>query len=277
MSEERRIELEIVVPGTPEEVWEAIATGPGITSWYVPHTVVEEEGGAATASFGPGPEMQIAGRVAAWEPPTRIVFDKGEGVPGLAFEWLIEARDGGSCVVRLVNTGFGSGEEWDAQYDGMVEGWRMFLFNLRMHLEHFRGRTATPILPLGMWEGSPEAGWARLTDLLGLPSDAAVGDRVSSDSANAPAFSGTVVDAALHRLSLLVDEPAPGTAFLVVEGAAGATGVSVWFYLYGDSGASAAARDESRWWSFLAEHGMHPEAEPRAVEKVEDRNTGSSP
>jgi uncharacterized protein YndB with AHSA1/START domain len=25
---ERRIELEVEVPGTPEEVWEAIATGP---------------------------------------------------------------------------------------------------------------------------------------------------------------------------------------------------------------------------------------------------------
>ena len=55
------------------------------------------------ASFGPGPEMQIEGRVAAWEPPHRIVFDKGEDRGGLALEWLIEARDGGTCVVRLVN------------------------------------------------------------------------------------------------------------------------------------------------------------------------------
>jgi hypothetical protein len=30
------------------------------------------------------------------------------------FEWLVEARDGGTCVVRLVTTGFGSGEDWDA-------------------------------------------------------------------------------------------------------------------------------------------------------------------
>ncbi len=51
--ERRSIELEIEVPGTPEEVWRAIATGPGITSWYVPHEVEEREGGAALASFGP--------------------------------------------------------------------------------------------------------------------------------------------------------------------------------------------------------------------------------
>ena len=62
--ERREIRLELEVPGTIEEVWDAIATGPGITSWYVPHTVEERQGGAATASFGPGPEMQVPGRVA---------------------------------------------------------------------------------------------------------------------------------------------------------------------------------------------------------------------
>ena len=122
MSDDRSIELEIEVPGTPEEVWRAIATGPGISSWYLPHTVEERQGGAANVSFGAAPEMQVAGRVAAWEPPHRVVFDGGDSDAGLAFEWLVEARDGGRCVVRLVNSGFGSGDEWDAQYDGMAEG-----------------------------------------------------------------------------------------------------------------------------------------------------------
>ena len=134
------IKLEIEVPGRPEEVWRAVATGPGISSWYVPHTVEEREGGAANASFGPGPEMQVAGRVAVWEPPRRVCFDGGEGVEGLAFEWSIEAIDDASCVVRLINTGFGQGDEWDAQYDAMTEGWRMFMFNLRLHLQHFSGQ-----------------------------------------------------------------------------------------------------------------------------------------
>jgi uncharacterized protein YndB with AHSA1/START domain len=128
--EHRSIELEVEVPGTPQEVWRAIATGPGISSWYVPHVVEEREGGAATASFGPEPEMQVPGRVAVWDPPNRIVFDGGEGVEGLVFDWLIEASDGANCTVRLVNSGFGSGQEWDGQYDGMTEGWKLFLSNL---------------------------------------------------------------------------------------------------------------------------------------------------
>ena len=38
----RSIQVEVEVPGTPEEVWQAIATGPGISSWFVP-TEFEEQ------------------------------------------------------------------------------------------------------------------------------------------------------------------------------------------------------------------------------------------
>ncbi|MCZ7628897.1 MAG: SRPBCC domain-containing protein [Microthrixaceae bacterium] len=181
----RSIELEVEVVGTPEEVWEAIATGPGITSWYVPHTVEEREGGAASASFGPGPEMQVPGRVAVWEPPRRIVFDGGEDAGGLVFEWRVEAHDDGTCTVGLVNSGFGSGEGWDDQYDGMVEGWRLFLSNLQLHMEHFGGLTATPVLPMAMWAGPRTAAWATLATELGIPEEPAVGERIRT-SGDAP-------------------------------------------------------------------------------------------
>jgi uncharacterized protein YndB with AHSA1/START domain len=250
----RKIELEVEVVGTPEEVWRAIATGPGISSWYVPHQVEEREGGAATASFGPGPEMQISGRVAAWEPPHRIVFDKGDGAGGLAFEWLIEARNGGTCVVRLVNTGFGSEEPWDAQYDGMVEGWKLFLSNLRLHLEHFRGQSATSMLPMAMWAGTRTETWARLTDALGIPAAPAIGTRVRLDAEGAPAMAGTILDCAPTRLTLLLDNPAPGTAFVAVEGPGDQVGVSIWSYLYGADAEMIANRDAALWQQWLTDH-----------------------
>jgi uncharacterized protein YndB with AHSA1/START domain len=257
-SGKRAIEREIEVPGTPEEVWRAIATGPGITSWYVPHTVEERTGGAMTASFGPGPELQVTGRVAAWEPPHRVLFDGGEGVPGLAFEWLVEARDGGSCVVRLVNTGFGSGEEWDGQYDGMNEGWTLFLVNLRLHLTHFAGRVATPLLPTADWEGPRGEAWAALTGALGLPAAPAPGERVATTAPDAPLLGGTVAEVGPGRLALVLDEPAPGTAILAAEGMGEHCSVSVWSYLYGDEGAAAAARDEPRWRAWLAAQNCGP-------------------
>ncbi len=256
MSDDLRfIELEVEVRGTPEQVWRAIATGPGISSWYVPHTVDEREGGVATASFGSAPEMQIEGRVAAWEPPHRVLFDKGGGA-GLAFEWLVEARGGGTCVVRLVNTGFGSGEDWDAQYDGMTEGWLLFLCNLRLHLEHFGGQTAAAVLPTATWAGPRDITWARLTAALGIPATPAVGQRIEVNANDAPTLAGTVADAAPWRVALLLNQPAPGTAILAVEGHGEQVEVSVWSYLYGNDGATAAERDEPRWQRWLTERAL---------------------
>src|SRR4051812_44479172 len=40
----RSVQIEIEVPGTPEEVWQAIATGPGISSWMVPAEFEEKDG-----------------------------------------------------------------------------------------------------------------------------------------------------------------------------------------------------------------------------------------
>ena len=55
VSGRRSIQVEIEVPGTPEEVWQAIATGPGIPAWFVPAEFEEEEGKpvAVTLDFGP--------------------------------------------------------------------------------------------------------------------------------------------------------------------------------------------------------------------------------
>ena len=255
MADDRRsIELEITVPGTPEEVWRAIATGPGISSWYVPHVVEEREGGAATASFGPGPEMQMPGRVAAWDPPHRIVFDGGEGVDGLAFEWIVEARDASQCVVRLVNSGFGDGGAWDEQYDQLQDGWKLFMLNLGLHLTHFDGLTARSMLPMAMWNGDRAACWDRVTALLGIPTEPLVGDRLTLGPAGGPTLVGSVQSAERWRIVLLVDEPANGTAFVAVEGTGDEMAVSIWSYLYGDAGAAAVERDGPRWRSFLADH-----------------------
>ena len=52
----RSIQVEVEVPGTPEEVWQAIATGPGISSWFAPAEFEEQDGKpiALTLNYGPG-------------------------------------------------------------------------------------------------------------------------------------------------------------------------------------------------------------------------------
>lgn len=253
MTDERNIEIEVEVAGTPEEVWQAIATGPGIGSWYVPHTVEEREGGAMTATFGPG--MEVSGRTAAWDPPSRVLFDGGESGVGLAFEWLVEATGKGTCIVRLVNSGFGGGGEWDDQYDAMTEGWAIFLCNLQIHLEHFVGQVAVASLPSATWHESNESAWQRLGEALGLDLGA-VGERLEiTASQDVPQVSGRVVASGPYRLSLLLDEPVKGSAFLAVEGCGSQSEVSMWAYFYGEDSAEVAALHTAQWGALLQRLG----------------------
>lgn len=261
---ERVIDLSVEVVGTPEEVWTAIATGPGITAWYVPTTVEEQVGGATTSRFGEGPEMLIPGVVTAWEPPHRVVFAGHETAPGMAFEWLVEARDQGTCVVRLVNSGFVEGTQWDDQYDGMIEGWKLFLYNLQLHLAHFAGRTAVPMLPMASWPVSADRAWSTLTAALGLPAEPVLGDRIAVTAPDAPPLAGVVADSQPGRLAVILDEPAAGTAFLAAEGMGDGCGVSVWQYLYGEHAAEIVCRDEPRWTAWLQAQPLTADPAPTA-------------
>jgi hypothetical protein len=60
----------------------------------------------------------------------------------LATEFLVEARSGGTCVVRLVSSAFGSGHDWDQELEDTRDGWRIYLRNLRLSLTDFPGGAA---------------------------------------------------------------------------------------------------------------------------------------
>jgi uncharacterized protein YndB with AHSA1/START domain len=133
----RSIELEVEVPGTPEEVWEAIATGPGISAWLHPTEVDPRAGGTFSFDMGSGRRY---GTVTGWDPPRRFAqeteWQAAEDAPAvrLATEWHVEARAGGTCVVRMVMSGFGSGADWDEELDGLTGGMRAALDSLRRYL-----------------------------------------------------------------------------------------------------------------------------------------------
>jgi uncharacterized protein YndB with AHSA1/START domain len=138
----RSVQVEVEVPGTPEEVWRAIATGPGISSWFMP-TEFEEQGGkpvAVTSKFGPGMEPRSV--VTAWDPP-RMFAAQGEGCggsPPIATEWSVQARAGGVCVVRVVHSLFASTDDWDNQLEATESGWPGYFRTLRIYLTHFRSQ-----------------------------------------------------------------------------------------------------------------------------------------
>src|SRR5215468_9769575 len=137
----RSIQVEVEVPGTPEQVWEAIATGPGISSWFVPTEMEGRVGGKMVCHFGPG--MDSDATITAWEPPHRLSADSDSFAPGgptVATEWTVEARSGGKCVVRVVHSLFASTDDWDNQLEGTESGWPTFFPILKHYLTHFRGQ-----------------------------------------------------------------------------------------------------------------------------------------
>jgi uncharacterized protein YndB with AHSA1/START domain len=258
----RVIDLSVEVPGTPEEVWDAVATGRGITSWFVPHRVAEHEGGAVTMSFGSMGEETAT--VSVWDPPRRVVFTGGGEQP-LANEWLVDARDGGTCVVRLVNSGFGDGDEWDDHYDAMTQGWKLLLQILRLHLTHFRGRYAGAIIPHGSAPGPNDAAFAALCDVLGVRDDLAAGDRLVADGDGAPELAATVDEAVRMRgmsyYTLVIDAPAPGTGFVTAEGQGERVMVSAYLHFYGAEGANVP----DGWTPLLADRLPMAPPEPQPV------------
>ena len=64
-------EVELEVPGTPDEVWQAIATADGIASWMMHVDLEAHEGGAVTFHMRCSPRSVLAVvRRATTEPAT---------------------------------------------------------------------------------------------------------------------------------------------------------------------------------------------------------------
>jgi uncharacterized protein YndB with AHSA1/START domain len=252
----RSVQAEVEVPGTPEEVWQAIATGPGISSWFVPSEVEEREGGAAVCHFGPGTSMDSVSTITAWDPPHRFAAesrDLGPNAPPLATEWIVEARSGGTCIVRVVHSLFASTDDWDDQLEGCEQGWPDFFRILRLYLTHFRGQRGAG-LQLGQPAAEPKAAaWAALTGSLGF-AGATVGERVRTP-AGAPPLAGRVErvgeDPFPEELLLRLDEPTAGIAHLFAMDMGDQPYVSIRLYLYGDQASQVVARDEPLWQAWM--------------------------
>jgi uncharacterized protein YndB with AHSA1/START domain len=245
MSSDRTIVHEIEVPGTPEQVWQAIATGPGITGWFVPTKVEERAGGEMELDFGPG--MGTAtGTVSVWEPPRRFVR-LGSGATGtpLAYEWQVEARSGGTCVVRLVTSGFLSEEDWQREFDSTSEGWQLFLSNLRLYLLHFAGQPCASLLVQRLSDVVADEAWRGLTGSLGLPEAPIVGQQVSVSKA--PALGGRVERFQSRMMTLLLDLPSRGIGVVGTESFDGKGFPMVYLYLFGPGAEQAISRDQVAW------------------------------
>ena len=255
----RSVEVSVEVPGSPEEVWDAIATGPGVSSWFVPTDVEPRVGGAVVAHFGPG--MDSIATVTKWDPPRQFAAESGDlgpGAPQIATEWIVEARDGGVCVVRVVHSLFASVDDWDDQLESFESGWPWFFHILRLYLTHFRGRKCSMFRAIGFAQPPQSAAWDAITEPLGLAGTAVGETRIATSGV--PPFAGIVERTGQgghpNGLLLVLDRPTAGIASLFAHTMGEQVCLVMDFYLYGDLAAEIVAHDSPIWQAWM--NGLFP-------------------
>ena len=258
----RSIQVEVEVPGTPEEVWRAIATGPGISSWFVPTRSEEREGGEQVCNFGPG--MDCPSTITSWQPPKRFVAEGDMGPPGspkVATEWSVEARAGGMCLVRVVHSLFASTDDWDNQLEGLDQGWPTYFRILRMYLSNFKGMPCSAMQSVGFSSESESKAWEKAGGQLGLLG-VKEGEKWSAPD-GVPRMVGVVdsLGRGMHANTVLLrlETPTPGTAYVGAFFCGGMVMVCLSVYLYGDKAKAAVDRDQPTWQKWMGERFPMPQ------------------
>ncbi|MCU1373227.1 MAG: Activator of Hsp90 ATPase 1 family protein [Actinomycetia bacterium] len=237
-----RFELSIEVPGTPEQVWAAIATANGISSWMLPTTMEEREGGHLAFHMG---DTDSEGTVTGWDPPRRLAYvepdwatlagQAGAAVTPMATEFLVEAQAGGTCVVRVVSSAFGTGADWENEFwASMAEGWLPAFDFLRLYLEHFPGQTVTTLTADAALDRPQHEVLAAMVSDLGSRG-------VTSELVQRNDLMAT------YRLTA----PVPGFLTLIAADNDGATSAVVQGHLFSPDAAGYVEREQKAWQAWL--------------------------
>ena len=128
--------FEVTIPVSRAAVWQAFTTSDGLSTWLTPGAVVDlrkggewtahfpggKTGGGTILSFVPEEELTLAAMAPEQFPAVRAQRTTAK------FQFVAE---GDSTVVRLVQTGWKSGEEWDQAYEYLAKGNAQLLATLR--------------------------------------------------------------------------------------------------------------------------------------------------
>lgn len=120
------LRIELSIPAPVHEVWEAFTTQQGLSSWLAPDVSVElKPGGDWLVKF---PGSTAGGTIVSFVPEKEIVIN---ALAPDRFPQVRAARtravftftaEGKSTLVRLSQTGWQSGAEWDAAYEYLAAG-----------------------------------------------------------------------------------------------------------------------------------------------------------
>jgi uncharacterized protein YndB with AHSA1/START domain len=124
---DKALVFEVTIPAPRAAIWHAFTTSEGLSTWLTPGAVVDlRNGGEWTAHFPGGstgggtilnfvPEREITLSSTA---PEQFPTVRAERTTA-RFEFFAK---GETTVVRLVQTGWKGGPEWDRAYDYLAQG-----------------------------------------------------------------------------------------------------------------------------------------------------------
>ncbi|MDX2356266.1 SRPBCC domain-containing protein [Dietzia sp. PP-33] len=266
----RHVVCSVPLPVAPDVVWDAVSTGEGISSWFVPCALEPQVGGRIVQFADPGapdpttgPEAAAeamltatVGEITVFSPPSgsapgEFTFEErdwmGEGIPVPPWTTSCEVVDDGEGgTVLTLRSGFASGGQLaEESVDGSVSGWSQSLTVLAHRLTH---RPADGVVTVHAATDPVAASvpdvWSRVLGALVAP---ASGTGTGADSgsgavARSGEVGGIVATESLASALIVLSAPVDGVIELYVfpagdtpEDAQGSAAVAVRAYEYVDA------------------------------------------
>jgi uncharacterized protein YndB with AHSA1/START domain len=134
----RIIRAEIRTKATPQQAYDAWADPEKIAQWFPDRAEGKAEPGATITWIFDKFNYRIPYEVLIALPAEKFAI-RWNPPPGMN-PGILEvsiSKEGGETVVRLVNSGFREGAEWNDEFEGIDSGWRMSLALLKHYLDKY--------------------------------------------------------------------------------------------------------------------------------------------
>lgn len=135
----RRVEDETTVEANAADVYRAWAEPDELVRWFVDRSGGRVEPGGSILWAWDAYDVEQELEVVEAEAGRRLVLRTVWGGRLTVLEVTLEPLPGGTRL-RLIESGFGEGADWDGEYEGTRSGWTHSLAHLKVYLERHPGR-----------------------------------------------------------------------------------------------------------------------------------------
>lgn len=268
----RAVSVSITVPGPAEQVWDAVATGPGISSWFVPTEFQIGPNGVpvrVVSHFSPDGSMDSVASVVAWDPPRAFrasSTDLGPEAPEVITEWRVTPVSGSTARIEVTHSVATDSVEWDGALEQWEGGWPWFFQILRLYLGEFPGQPCVAFRAMGAATPPADAAWEAFANKLGI-AGAEPGDHCAGPP-ELPPMRGRVAHVAEGCVDfgvvLRLDDPCAGILSVFALPMGDHVYLVLDFFFYGTQSATAAERWAPRWNAWIQNRYPMPSAPPES-------------